>query len=109
MSWRNEIDAGVEYQVCLKSIDSKITPQNRLILCKALDRGTGNSEKEAIAKAHAPLELAYGKAHKKKDSELSEDEKIKIIHYRCKEEAYVKELGIWMYMRLYSIACHVLT
>lgn len=75
MSWRNGIDAGVEYQVRLKFIDSKITPQNRLILCKALDRGIEGSEKEAIAKAHARLELAYGKAHKKKVSNLSEDEK----------------------------------
>lgn len=75
MSWRNGIDAGVEYQVRLKFIDSKITPQNRLILCKALDRGIDSSEKEAIAKAHARLELAYGKAHKQSDNELSEDEK----------------------------------
>ncbi|GFH46238.1 8-oxo-dGTP diphosphatase [Chaetoceros tenuissimus] len=75
MSWRNGIDVGVEYQVRLKFIDSKITPQNRLILCKGMDRGIESSEKDAIAKAHARLELAYGKAHKKKDNELSEDEK----------------------------------
>lgn len=71
MSWTTGVAAStsVTYDVRMKVIDEKITPQNRLILCRAQplaidQRQSGETSREkAIAKAHRKLELAYKRAH----------------------------------------------
>lgn len=63
MSWNNGIDAGVKYQVRMKTIDGKITPQNRLILCKAMGLQEYESEINKVDIAHDRLKTAYSKAH----------------------------------------------
>lgn len=55
--------ANPNYKVRMKVIDSKITPQNRIIICQAMD-----SRKEAVESAskdlaHERLSRAYEKAH----------------------------------------------
>lgn len=50
------------HDVRMKCIDSKITPQNRIIICRALS--TQPSERQAeLERAHAKLETAYRRAH----------------------------------------------
>jgi hypothetical protein len=66
------------YDVRMKCIDAKITPQNRIILCRPLVNDYGNDHdsyhlngtrvhdahrKSMIDAAHAKLEQAYKKAH----------------------------------------------
>jgi len=74
MSWTNGERSGVSYQVRMKTIDAKITPQNRVILCRALEASTpgalgglGREKNEA----HAKLERAYKKAHARQDGQKS--------------------------------------
>ena len=50
----------IPYDVRLKLIDPKITPQNRIILCRPLD---DNSTRIATNKAHERLDRAYRRAH----------------------------------------------
>jgi len=63
-SWNCGDAAGVTYQVKLKAIPSSITPQNRMILCKAKNRNTDTSTKDRVNAAHAKLEIAYRTAHR---------------------------------------------
>ena len=49
------------YDVRMKCLDPKITPQNRIILCRAVKDPLEHQAN--IAKAHAKLETAYRKAH----------------------------------------------
>ena len=46
-------------------MDEKITPQNRIIVCRACDDGDDHAMKREseLSAAHAKLELAYRKAH----------------------------------------------
>lgn len=62
MSWTTGAQSHVKYEVKLRTIDKKITPQNRLILCKARHQKDGLAEK-ALNLAHEKLERAYLKAH----------------------------------------------
>ena len=65
-SWMNTGPShNISYQVKMRTIDSSITPQNRLILCKAQYQGTSSLEKRKYAVAHTKLQLAYQRAHGK--------------------------------------------
>lgn len=71
MAWETGSKSGVKYQVKMKLIDKKISPlQNRIILCKALDRNDdGKCSKTKLA--HEKLTKAYQRAHRRSDvSEL---------------------------------------
>jgi 8-oxo-dGTP pyrophosphatase MutT (NUDIX family) len=61
MSWTSGQQAGVEYDVRMKVIDEKITPQNRIILCRS--RLLSSRKNEAKEYAHRKLQLAYKRAH----------------------------------------------
>lgn len=58
--------------ITLKSIDPKITPQNRIIVCRALSEDeiheSRHQGKTELDKAHSKLELVYRKAHTLPDS-----------------------------------------
>jgi 8-oxo-dGTP pyrophosphatase MutT (NUDIX family) len=54
--------AAGSHDIRMKSIDSKITPQNRIIVCRALQEPLKNKN-EDVEKAHAKLETAYRAAH----------------------------------------------
>lgn len=72
MAWNTGIESGVQYQVRMKVIDEKITPQNRIILCKALNRDEEDAKiKIAKLKAHKKLEIAYNRAHSNPKSAIS--------------------------------------
>eukprot|EP01083_Nonionella_stella_P289119 983945_1 len=74
MSWTNGEKSGVSYQVRMKTIDAKITPQNRLILCRALEASTPGAREglgRERSEAHAKLERAYKKAHARQDGQNS--------------------------------------
>lgn len=62
--------ASKNYDVRMKVIDSKITPQNRIIICRALsgDDATSSNRSSSIAAAHAKLQTAYRRAHDEKTS-----------------------------------------
>ena len=60
MSWVLSGRGDVRYDVRMRVIDEKITPQNRIILCRSL-RDTANDEK--VKRAHERLERAYRRAH----------------------------------------------
>jgi 8-oxo-dGTP diphosphatase len=54
------------YDVRMKVIDPRITPQNRIICCRALNKGESFASMEQqhkVAQAHARLTRAYRKAH----------------------------------------------
>lgn len=65
MSWNSGKEAGVCYQVRMMAIDEKITPQNRIILWKALsgDKSALSMANQAKLEAHVKLKRAYEKAH----------------------------------------------
>ena len=64
MAWNTGKEAGVSYQVRMKAIDEKITPQNRIILCKALTLNNSISPaNQAKILAHEKLKRAYSRAH----------------------------------------------
>jgi len=63
MSWTTGAAANVTYDVRMKFVDAKITPQNRIIVCRVLSGDNKNIRGEGIAKAHHKLEVAYRKAH----------------------------------------------
>jgi 8-oxo-dGTP pyrophosphatase MutT (NUDIX family) len=64
MSWCVGSEAGVTYDVRLKTINSSITPQNRIIFCRPNDPGQGTLGLSTKHRAHAKLEQTYKKAHK---------------------------------------------
>mmetsp|Transcript_21152 Transcript_21152/g.24142 ORF Transcript_21152/g.24142 Transcript_21152/m.24142 type:complete len:93 (+) Transcript_21152:176-454(+) len=49
----------------MKVINSKITPQNRIILCRPNNDDDLNNKNTHTEKAHQRLERAYRNAHKK--------------------------------------------
>lgn len=65
MAWHTGLNAGVEYVVKMKLIDSSISPHhNRMIMCKASARNDSrscNNVKRELA--HKRLERAYHRAH----------------------------------------------
>jgi len=70
-SWNSGKEAGVHYQVRMKTIDKKITPQNRIILCKAIAFDEASKTDEAKIAAHEKLERTYKKAHSRPRGLLS--------------------------------------
>jgi ADP-ribose pyrophosphatase YjhB (NUDIX family) len=64
MSWGVGSEAGVAYDVRLKTINSRITPQNRIIFCRPYGPGQGALGLSTKQRAHERLEQAYKKAHK---------------------------------------------
>jgi 8-oxo-dGTP pyrophosphatase MutT (NUDIX family) len=63
MSWTTGKEAAVSYDVRMKAIDASITPQNRLILCRAQGLGDEKGLTEKKSKAHERLSRAYKRAH----------------------------------------------
>lgn len=55
------------YDVRMKFIDATITPQNRIIVCRAVaasnENNNNNPQQDWIARAHRKLEKAYRRAH----------------------------------------------
>lgn len=55
------------HEVRMKCLDSKITPQNRIILCRGLTKEDQDLSKQDyernVQKAHVKLEIAYRRAH----------------------------------------------
>jgi 8-oxo-dGTP pyrophosphatase MutT (NUDIX family) len=64
MSWGVGSKAGVAYDVRLKTINSRITPQNRIIFCRPYGLGQGALGLSTKQRAYERLEQAYKKAHK---------------------------------------------
>jgi 8-oxo-dGTP pyrophosphatase MutT (NUDIX family) len=52
-----------KYDVRMKCIDSKITPQNRVIICRRLAQDATNQRQTKIEDAYDKLEVAYAAAH----------------------------------------------
>jgi hypothetical protein len=88
MSWNNGRESGVKYQVKMKLIDEKITPHNRVILCKATNLEEEDLEKEKIRQAHEKLTKAYHRAHNNAKEGVSR------IQKKIKSSVCVKSLGI---------------
>ncbi|GAX23768.1 8-oxo-dGTP diphosphatase [Fistulifera solaris] len=65
MSWNTGQEAGVRYDVRIKFIDSKITPQNRVIVCRS---SPNDGEVPRTEKSHRKLQQAYRRAHKRQKS-----------------------------------------
>lgn len=53
----------LNYDVRLKVIDPKITPQNRIIVCRAMSREHREGMEKQIDRAHHKLARAYHRAH----------------------------------------------
>jgi 8-oxo-dGTP diphosphatase len=69
--------ASKNYDVRMKVIDSKITPQNRVIICQALSGDVTSSNRSSnVEAAHAKLQSAYRRAHDEKASPETEDKRI---------------------------------
>lgn len=64
VSWGVGSEAGVTYDVRLRTINSSITPQNRIIFCRPSGPEQGERGLFTKRRAHAKLEQAYKKAHK---------------------------------------------
>ena len=60
MSWSVGLEAQVTYDVRMRLINHKLTPQNRLILCRPKPR---NWNKQSVDRAHAKLGEVYHRAH----------------------------------------------
>jgi 8-oxo-dGTP pyrophosphatase MutT (NUDIX family) len=63
MSWTTGKEAAVSYDVRMKAIDGSITPQNRMILCRAQGVGDEKGLADKRSKAHDRLSRAYKRAH----------------------------------------------
>jgi len=69
MAWDTGLSAGVRYEVKMKLMKESISPQNRMILCKAIRRDDENEQsnnkiERKKALAHEKLQRAYHAAHK---------------------------------------------
>jgi 8-oxo-dGTP diphosphatase len=68
LSWANGTPAHVTYDVRMKLIDASITPQNRVLVCRASARDESQIDNlkvdRAVANAHRRLEGAYRRAHR---------------------------------------------
>jgi hypothetical protein len=65
MSWNTGQEAGVRYDVRIKVIDSRITPQNRVIVCRS---SLNDGEVSSTESSHRKLQEAYRRAHKTQNS-----------------------------------------
>lgn len=63
MAWNTGLQANVHYSVKMKLMDSAITLQNRIIICKSMHRNDDTCNDEAREAAHQRLALAYRRAH----------------------------------------------
>ena len=66
MGWETGSTAGVRYDVKMKLMSESISQQNRMVLCKALERDAGNrngQDDRRKALAHEKLTRAYTRAH----------------------------------------------
>ncbi len=63
MAWTTGLQANVEYVVKMKLMDAAITLQNRIIMCKSMQRRDDNCNDEEREAAHQRLALAYRRAH----------------------------------------------
>ena len=63
MAWNTGLQANVEYVVKMKLMDSAITLQNRIIMCKSMHRKDDNCKDKEREAAHHRLALAYRRAH----------------------------------------------
>ncbi len=88
LSWSNGRESGVKYQVEVKVIDEKITPQNRLVLARAVDLDTEDCEQKKIKDAHARLARAYHRAHGNTKRGISR------IQEKLKASVCMKSLGV---------------
>lgn len=63
MSWAVGSNVNVQYDVRMKVIDGAITPQNRIIVCRACEITSDTTREERNAQAHQKLQQAYKRAH----------------------------------------------
>lgn len=63
MAWNTGLQANVEYVVKMKLMDTAITLQNRIIMCKSMQRRNDSCNDEKREAAHQRLTLAYRRAH----------------------------------------------
>ena len=63
MAWNTGLQANVEYVVKMKLMDAAITLQNRIIMCKSMQRRDDDYNDEEREAAHQRLALAYRRAH----------------------------------------------
>lgn len=63
LAWETGSKASMKYQVKMKLINEGISLQNRIILCKAVERND-NYEDTKTQLAHAKLTKAYRRAHR---------------------------------------------
>lgn len=66
LGWETGSKAGVIYDVKMKLMNESISQQNRMVLCKALERDAGNrngQDDRRKALAHEKLTRAYTRAH----------------------------------------------
>ena len=81
MAWDTGRSSGVTYQVRMKQIDEKITPQNRLVMCKATYVDGKGTRDKVVEKAHKKLRKAYDRAHRnKKQAKEAHDLEIVASH-----------------------------
>ena len=77
MAWDTGSTAGVRYQVKMKLMDSSISLQNRMILCKAIMKDMPSKETDDIDRkkelAHEKLTRAYKRAHQLTEGEEGRD------------------------------------
>ncbi len=88
MSWNNGRDKGIKYQVKVKLIDEKITPQNRIILCRAKKMEEHDWEEDVIDDAHNRLARAYQKAHGNTKKSM------KTMCYKLISSVCIKSVGV---------------
>ena len=97
MAWTTGASANVEYEVKLRTIDRQITPQNRLILCKAKSKSQNDECKDkAINLAHQKLERAYLKAHS--NSSHGEESDAVVNRWIVPTLGFKTNLSRWMRM-----------
>jgi 8-oxo-dGTP pyrophosphatase MutT (NUDIX family) len=73
LSWANGTCAHVSYDVRMKFIDASITPQNRVLVCRASgchESQIDNLKVDRAANAHRRLEGAYRRAHRTRKESL---------------------------------------
>jgi hypothetical protein len=80
MSWTTGKEAAVSYDVRMKAIDGSITPQNRLILCRAQSIGDEIGRTQKKAKAHERLSRAYKRARAAADDIIRPQSHIQGLH-----------------------------
>ena len=70
MSWTCGQEAGVEYDVRMKVIDPKITPQNRVIVCRVQHSSGDDERRKRTEESHRKLQRAYQAAHRNAENHV---------------------------------------